>query len=160
MPIPHIPQDLQKGISVSVQTKYGLLKGSRTTNGAAVFLGNTLMSRPCLYLPDHLFIRLVQRFHTPYLPCDSRNLSHFQMIIDTKTNIVFETKRDSYLSCLHWHIVQSPSARQIVINSTTMGKGMVCLYNPHCISKFDMYSTGLGFPPEDLKGSGDPSEDP
>ncbi|KAF9233740.1 Alpha/Beta hydrolase protein [Melanogaster broomeanus] len=38
MPIPHIPHDLQNGVSVVVDTKYGPLRGGRTTNGAAVFL--------------------------------------------------------------------------------------------------------------------------
>ncbi|KAF8836936.1 alpha/beta-hydrolase [Paxillus ammoniavirescens] len=38
MPIPHIPQELQEGVSVLVETKYGPLKGGQTTNGAAVFL--------------------------------------------------------------------------------------------------------------------------
>ncbi|KAG2137704.1 Alpha/Beta hydrolase protein [Suillus cothurnatus] len=37
-PIPHIPDELQKGVSVVVQTKYGPVKGGRTTNGASVFL--------------------------------------------------------------------------------------------------------------------------
>ncbi|KIK23600.1 hypothetical protein PISMIDRAFT_34672, partial [Pisolithus microcarpus 441] len=35
---PHIPQDLKEGTRVIVETKYGPLKGGRTTNGAAVFL--------------------------------------------------------------------------------------------------------------------------
>lgn len=39
MSIPHIPQDLQSGVRVVVQTKYGPLRGGRTSNGAAVFLG-------------------------------------------------------------------------------------------------------------------------
>ncbi|KAF8549438.1 alpha/beta-hydrolase [Imleria badia] len=38
MSVPHIPDDLQQGIAVVVQTKYGPLKGGRTRNGAAVFL--------------------------------------------------------------------------------------------------------------------------
>ncbi|KAI6149684.1 Alpha/Beta hydrolase protein [Pisolithus tinctorius] len=38
MAIPHIPQDLKEGTRVVVQTKYGPLRGGRTTNGAAVFL--------------------------------------------------------------------------------------------------------------------------
>lgn len=37
--IPHIPDDLQKGIRIVVETKYGSVKGGKTTNGAAVFLG-------------------------------------------------------------------------------------------------------------------------
>ncbi|KAG2363174.1 Alpha/Beta hydrolase protein [Suillus spraguei] len=37
-PIPHIPDELQKGVSVVVETKYGPVKGGRTTNGASVFL--------------------------------------------------------------------------------------------------------------------------
>ncbi|KAF8137391.1 Alpha/Beta hydrolase protein [Boletus edulis] len=36
--IPHIPDDLQQGVSVIVQTKYGPLRGGRTRNDAAVFL--------------------------------------------------------------------------------------------------------------------------
>lgn len=35
---PHIPQDLKEGTRVIVETKYGPLRGGRTTNGAAVFL--------------------------------------------------------------------------------------------------------------------------
>jgi hypothetical protein len=38
-PVPHIPDELQKGVSVVVETKYGPVKGGRTTNGASVFLG-------------------------------------------------------------------------------------------------------------------------
>ncbi|KAH7890931.1 Alpha/Beta hydrolase protein [Phlebopus sp. FC_14] len=38
MPIPHIPDELQKGVTVVAETKYGPVKGGRTTNGAAVFL--------------------------------------------------------------------------------------------------------------------------
>ncbi|OJA07554.1 hypothetical protein AZE42_07411 [Rhizopogon vesiculosus] len=38
MSIPPIPDELQKGVRVVVETKYGSLKGGRTTNGAAVFL--------------------------------------------------------------------------------------------------------------------------
>jgi hypothetical protein len=41
-PIPHIPDELQKGVSVVVQTKYGPVKGGRTTNGASVFLGEVV----------------------------------------------------------------------------------------------------------------------
>jgi hypothetical protein len=41
-PIPHIPDDLQKGIRMVVETKYGFVKGGRTTNGAAVFLGEVV----------------------------------------------------------------------------------------------------------------------
>lgn len=37
-PIPHIPDELQKGVSVVVETKYGPIKGGRTMNGASVFL--------------------------------------------------------------------------------------------------------------------------
>ncbi|KAI6044174.1 Alpha/Beta hydrolase protein [Pisolithus marmoratus] len=35
---PHIPQDLKEGVRIIVETKYGPLRGGRTTNGAAVFL--------------------------------------------------------------------------------------------------------------------------
>ena len=42
IPIPHIPDELQEGVSVVVETKYGSLKGGRTTNGAAVFLGEVI----------------------------------------------------------------------------------------------------------------------
>ncbi|KAI6112903.1 Alpha/Beta hydrolase protein [Pisolithus sp. B1] len=38
MPDPHIPQDLKDSARVIVETKYGPLRGGRTTNGAAVFL--------------------------------------------------------------------------------------------------------------------------
>ncbi|KAH0836860.1 Alpha/Beta hydrolase protein [Lanmaoa asiatica] len=38
MSSPHIPQDLQHGVPVVVETKYGPIKGGRTSNGAAVFL--------------------------------------------------------------------------------------------------------------------------
>ncbi|KAG8221138.1 Alpha/Beta hydrolase protein [Butyriboletus roseoflavus] len=38
MSLPHIPQDLQRGVSVVAETKYGPIKGGRTSNGAAVFL--------------------------------------------------------------------------------------------------------------------------
>jgi hypothetical protein len=41
-PIPHIPDELQKGVSVVVETKYGPVKGGRTTNGASVFLGEVV----------------------------------------------------------------------------------------------------------------------
>jgi len=43
IPIPHIPDELQKGVSVVIQTKYGPVKGGRTTNGAAVFLGKIII---------------------------------------------------------------------------------------------------------------------
>lgn len=36
---PHISQELQEGVRVIVETKYGVLRGGRTTNGAAIFLG-------------------------------------------------------------------------------------------------------------------------
>lgn len=39
MSIPHIPQELQHGVRIVVETKYGPITGGRTTNGAAVFLG-------------------------------------------------------------------------------------------------------------------------
>ncbi|KAG9313242.1 Alpha/Beta hydrolase protein [Chiua virens] len=38
MSLPHIPQDLQQGVRVAVETKYGPVRGGRTNNGAAVFL--------------------------------------------------------------------------------------------------------------------------
>ncbi|KAN0088307.1 Alpha/Beta hydrolase fold [Tylopilus felleus] len=38
MSIPHIPQELQQGVRVVVETKYGPITGGRTSNGAAVFL--------------------------------------------------------------------------------------------------------------------------
>lgn len=41
-PIPHIPDDLQEGIRIVVETKYGSVKGGKTTNGAAVFLGEVV----------------------------------------------------------------------------------------------------------------------
>lgn len=39
---PHIPQELQDGVQVIVETKHGVLRGGRTTNGAAIFLGRRL----------------------------------------------------------------------------------------------------------------------
>lgn len=59
MPIPHIPQDLQPGISIVVQTKYGPLRGGRTTNDAAIFLGNALMP-----------LALVNDLPDPFYPLD------------------------------------------------------------------------------------------
>jgi hypothetical protein len=50
MTVPHIPDDLQDGVPVVVQTKYGPLRGGRTRNGAAVFLGNSLMSFPVIVI--------------------------------------------------------------------------------------------------------------
>ncbi|KAF8448767.1 Alpha/Beta hydrolase protein [Boletus edulis BED1] len=38
MSLPHIPQELQPGVRVVVETKYGPITGGRTSNGAAVFL--------------------------------------------------------------------------------------------------------------------------
>lgn len=45
MSIPHIPQDLQHGVHVVAETKYGPIRGGRTSNGAAVFLGTWVQNK-------------------------------------------------------------------------------------------------------------------
>ncbi|KIJ62159.1 hypothetical protein HYDPIDRAFT_136701 [Hydnomerulius pinastri MD-312] len=100
MPVPHIPQDLQEGVSVVVQTKYGPLKGGRTNNGAAVFLEVPYGLPPV-------------RFQDPQpLPEGYRY---------EDKDYIYETK--------------------------------------HCFQPANN-GQGAGYPPEDLKGFGDPSEDP
>ncbi|KAF8450308.1 hypothetical protein L210DRAFT_956778 [Boletus edulis BED1] len=54
MSVPHIPQDLQHGARVVVETKYGPIKGGRTSNGAPVFLGASVKSKPRVEDPQPL----------------------------------------------------------------------------------------------------------
>jgi carboxylesterase type B len=100
MTVPHIPDDLQDGVPVVVQTKYGPLRGGRTRNGAAVFLEVPYALPPV-------------RFQDPQpLPEGYRyEAKHY----------VLETK--------------------------------------HCYQP-NNNGQGSSFPPADLKGYGDPSEDP
>ena len=159
MPVPHIPDELQGGVTVVVQTKYGPLKGGRTRNGAAVFLGNTLMS-PALVC-DRLIvsIHLFQRCHMPCQRCDSRTPNHFQRVIDTKTSTMY-TKRNvirSFLIYIGISLTMIACASDC-FQPNNNGQGSSAPYKPSCVSTPDTYSTG--FPPEDLKGYGNPSEDP
>lgn len=54
-PIPHIPDELQKGVSVVVETKYGPIKGGRTMNGASVFLGEVVDQTLCTRMLNQAF---------------------------------------------------------------------------------------------------------
>ncbi|KAI9567483.1 Alpha/Beta hydrolase protein [Boletus coccyginus] len=98
--VPHIPDELQHGVAVVVQTKYGSLKGGRTRNGAAVFL-EVPYALPAVRFQDPEPLPEGYRYED----------KHY----------VYETK--------------------------------------HC---FQPNNNGQGesFPPEDLKGYGNPSEDP
>lgn len=99
MPIPHTPQDLQAGISVTVQTKYGPLRGGRATNGAAVLLGNTLMSRSRVYLPHHYLLRVEIPYALPPVRFQDPQPLPENYQYENKLYI-FETKRNPHLSCL------------------------------------------------------------
>lgn len=159
IPVPHIPDELQHGVAVVVQTKYGSLKGGRTRNGAAVFLGNNLMSLALMCDRLIVSIYLLQRCHTPCQRCDSRIPNRFQRVIDTKTSTMY-MKRNVIRSFL---IYIGASLTMIACASDCFqpnnnGQGESAPYKSSCVSTTD--TCFIGFPPEDLKGYGNPSEDP
>lgn len=83
--IPHIPDELQKGVTgVVVQTKYGPVKGGRTTNGAAVFLGEVVKQ----ITSTHADLG-TKRYPMRCLPFALRTQSLYLLIIGMKTRIIF-----------------------------------------------------------------------
>lgn len=94
MPTPHIPQDLQDGVRVVVETKYGLIRGGRTTNGAAVFLGAWMRYRAGLadLLPVGPVLIEVPYALPPERFTDPRPLPEGHRYEDK--DYIYETKRE------------------------------------------------------------------